>query len=180
MIHFKKMKTAIQKFATGKHIIISILFLVLFIFLIKDGKGHLDMRFGYSPDDAYKIMGGLGISGRHSYLSYLGLDFGIIVFLSITLLLVTAFLLKKLGMNEKWTLSYLLPLARGVFDILENIFIMMILLNYPKRLKGIAEVASIMTQLKWTSMIITMAFIIILAVRVLLKRIKRKNCIIKN
>lgn len=180
MIHFKKMKTAIQKYATGKHIIISILFLVLFIFLIKDGKGHLDMRFGYSPDDAYKIIGSLGSAGRYSYLRFLGLDFGIIIFLIITLLLVIAFLLKKLGMYEKWALSYLLPLARGVFDILENIFIMIILLNYPERLNGIAEVGSIMTQLKWTSMIITMVFVIILTVRVLLKSIKRKNCIIKN
>lgn len=180
MTDFKKVKTAIRKFATGKHIIISILFLLLFVLLIKDGKGYLDMRFGYSPDDTYKIIGGLDTSGRRSYLSFLGLDFGIIVFLSITLLLVIALLLKKLGMDEKWALSYLLPLARGVFDILENIFIMIILLNYPERLNGIAEVGSIMTQLKWISMIITMVFIIFLAVRVLLKPIKRKNCIIKN
>jgi len=174
----EKVKTTIEKFATGKYLASSIVLLSFFLIRMRSDDGnYLDMRFGYSSKDAYKVINDLGIMGRSSYLSFLGIDFGIIAFFSISMLLLIAILLKKLKMNDKWTFTYLLPLVRGVFDIFENIFIMLILLKYPKRLDTIAEIGGIMTRFKWIFMIITMALIIIFAAMLLIKSIRsKKNC----
>ncbi|WP_041710726.1 hypothetical protein [Clostridium pasteurianum] len=83
-------------------------------------------------------------------------------------------------MKSKCTFLYLSPLIRGIFDILENFSIIIILLNYPKRIFGIAMTASIMTKLKWISMIITMAVIIILTVMLIWKNVKIKEHIVKS
>lgn len=176
MIGFIKAKIIIEKHATCKHIIISIVALFLFLLLMKSKDGdYLDIRFSYSSNEAYKVISDLGVVGRSSYLSYLSLDFGIIVFLSIILLLFIAILLKKLKMNDKWTLIYLLPFTRGICDIVENILIMIILINYPKRLNAIADTGGIVTGLKWILMIITMVFIAILAFMILFKTIRIKK-----
>lgn len=172
MISLKKVKSTIERFATYKYIIISVTILFLFLLLMRSKDGdYLDGRFFYNSNDAYKIISDLGVTGRSSYLSFLGLDFGIIIFFSIIMLLVIAILLKKLKMNDKWTFVYLLPFARGICDTFENILIIPILLNYPERLNVIANIASIMTGLKWILMIIMMIHIITLAVMLLVKSI---------
>lgn len=175
MINFKKLKIRIQNLATIKYIIISTAILLFFVYLNSGRIGYLDMRFSYNPEKAYQIISDLGNLGRQSYISFLILDFGIIIFLAITQLLIIVCLLKKLAMKSKCTFLYLSPLIRGIFDILENFSIIIILLNYPKRIFGIAMTASMMTKLKWISMIITMAVIIILTVMLIWKNVKNQR-----
>ena len=169
MSYFNQVKITMVEFAKGKYIIISLVMLFIFVFLMRGRKGHLDERFGYSPNDAYSLMNHLGNKGRRSYFSFLWLDFGVIVFLGIILLIVIAILLNKLAVEDKWSLLFLLPIVRGIFDILENIFIMIILSNYPRRLNIVVNAASIMTQLKWVTMILSIVSIIALTVIVLIK-----------
>ena len=176
ILNLNKVKITIQKFATGKYLIISIVILFFLLFSMRSVDGnYLDMRFGYNADEAFNVISNLGVMGRKSYLSYLGLDFGVIIFLSMTLLLIIAILLKELKRNDKWAILYLFPLARGICDIFENILIMIIIFIYPKRLDGVANTSGMVTKFKWILMIITMIFIAIFIFIVLVKKIRFKK-----
>ncbi|MHB8063104.1 MAG: hypothetical protein ACYDG2_10805 [Ruminiclostridium sp.] len=93
----------------------------------------------------------------------------------ITQSLIIACLLKNLIWQSKWTLLYLLPIIRGLFDILENASIIILLLNYLRRFYGIATAAGVVTLFKWITMAITMAVIIILIVMLMCKNFKSKT-----
>ncbi len=175
MINLDKLQTRIRKFATIKYITISTVIMLFFAFLLRSDVSYLDGRFVYGSDVAYKIIDDLGFSGRWTYINVLSLDFGVIVFLAGTQVLIIDCLLNKLKCHSKWVVLYFLPIIRGIFDILENASIAILLLNYPKRFYGIATAAGVFTLFKWITMTITMAVIILLVVMLIWKTFRGKK-----
>ncbi len=172
------MKTTMEKHAKGKWIVVSLVLLLPFLFLMKRVEGdYLDGRFGYNSNDAYELIDHLGDVGQKSYLDFLGLDDGIILFFSIVLLLVMGVLSKKLKLGDKWAFIYALPLLRATCDLFENVLITILLYKYPSRLDAVADLSGLATGLKWIFMMTTIALIACLSCMVLWKAISRKKTI---
>ena len=104
----------------------------------------LDMRFWYSADQAYQLFDRLGPIGRSdNQLLYMTVD--IIIPLLAAMLLWSAM---SRGALRKFRGVALLG---GVFDYLENITILTLLVNYPIRLDHLVVAAASFTLLKFLS-----------------------------
>jgi hypothetical protein len=102
----------------------------------------LDMRFWYTPADAYQLFGALGPAGRSAnLLLYLTVD--ILIPLLITMLLWST--ISRGALRRFRGLS----LLGGVFDYLENIAITILLVRYPQHLDPLVTVAACFTVLKF-------------------------------
>jgi hypothetical protein len=131
---------------------------------ITGGHSILDMEFtGYSVEKAYNILEALGEEGRAFDMKYIvpldfpfPLSYGLFYFVSLT------FIAKKMFKNLKkpWLFGIIGGFAT-LFDWLENLMIINLLQNYPKRLNGAASIASVFTQLKGLFIASTMGLIVI-------------------
>lgn len=118
---------------------------------LTNGHSILDMEFGgYSVDRAYEILGALGAEGRNFAMKYIvpldfpfPLSYGLFYFVTLTLL--GKSILKNL--KNPWLFG-IVGAAAALFDWLENIMVIILLRNYPRRLAGVATTASVFTQLK--------------------------------
>jgi hypothetical protein len=116
----------------------------------------LDLRFGFSPEEAYKLLEGLGEKGRAQYrLIELSVDSvypwiyaGLFVFL-ISLLYRDTF---PPTASMRWI--NLLPFAILLFDYLENAGIVQLINRFPARADALAGWTSYMNQMKWILFVI--------------------------
>lgn len=182
-----KLSNIMQKLSTKKYILIFAGVLLFMGYLsinnvtgtarlkeISNGIGTLDMKFSYSPREAYDVIKNLGALGRQFYIKWLLMDF--LVSLSTMLLfsILITYFLKKLSIGEKIQKINLLPYIRGAFDYLENCFILIMLFNYPKEFMVAASIANLMTIIKWVLYIISLMVVIILMIMTGWKAIKAK------
>ena len=151
-------------FFTVRTLLILLAFQILMTFLINGspfgvaklkeitgGPSILDMEMGYTSERAYQVLDALGEQGRAFDLKYIvPLDFpfplayGLFFFVTITVMVQTLF--PKL--RRPW-LAGVTGLLAMLFDWLENIVIIILLLKFPARLEGIVGMGSAFTQLKW-------------------------------
>lgn len=127
--------------------------------------------FGYSFNYATELLDTLGVEGRNLYLStQLPLDFIYPGLFSITYSLLLVWLFGK-TFNENSKIYYLafVPFLAGVFDYVENVFIIKMINSFPDLQITTVKVASIFTLLKSS---FTMLFFVLLIVgfALLLKR----------
>ena len=105
---------------------------------------------GYSYDYAVKLLSALGNDGRKEYLSrQLPLDFIYPALFSISSFLMLAWLFLK--RNDKGSRIFYLcfvPIVAGIFDYLENIQIVLMILNYPDITKAQVILSSAFTMVK--------------------------------
>lgn len=119
--------------------------------------------FGYSFNYANELLDTLGAEGRNLYLStQIPLDFIYPGLFSITYSLLLVWLFGK-TFNEKSKIYNLalVPLLAGVFDYLENVFIIKMINSFPDLQVTTVKVASTFTLLKSS---FTMLFFILLIV----------------
>jgi len=145
---------------------------------ISGGTGMIDMQFYYSPDTAYGMLNSMGMYGRSFYSKLLGLDIIFsLAFMFAGSSLIT-FLLENLKINHLWFKLNTLPLFRSLFDVLENCFLWILILNYPQKNRVVATIAAVMTTTKWlvyTVLLMTLLMLVILSVyRKLKPRILRR------
>lgn len=182
-----KLSSNIQKLSTKKYILIfgGVLLFMGYLSInnvtgtarlkeISNGIGTLDMKFSYSPREAYGIIKNLGNLGRQFYIKWLLMDF--LVSLSTMLLfsILITYFLKKLSISEKIQKINLLPYIRGFFDYMENCLILIMLFNYPKEFMAAASIANLMTITKWVLYDISLAVVIIIMIMTGWKAIKAK------
>ena len=132
---------------------------------------------GYSFEYAIKLLDTLGSDGRELYLyRQLPLDFiypGLFA-ISCSLLLSWLFLTTQKTNSKLFYFCYI-PVAAGLFDYFENIFIVNILTSYPNVSEASVSFASVMTIVK---SVLTASFFVLLIIGVILnlnKKIRRKN-----
>ena len=105
---------------------------------------------GYSYDYAVGLLSALGNDGRNEYLSrQLPLDFIYPALFSISSFLMLAWLfLKRYDKGSRIFYLCLVPVIAGIFDYLENIQIVLMILNYPDVSKNQVVLSSASTIVK--------------------------------
>jgi len=105
------------------------------------GLPMLDLRFGYTPESAYRLFDVLGRHGRTAYLVF---------FWSVDLVLPAFFgtFLSVAIRRGAFRAGRLVPLAGAACDYVENILITVLLSAYPMRIPGLVWVAAAFTIVK--------------------------------
>jgi len=178
----------IQIFATGKTVLgffipaMTIYFIMLLHTIPQVMQYAPEMKLfdmsptGYSFLYAVELLNTLGVEGRGSYLyQQLPLDFIYPGLFAVSCcLLLTWLFSKSLNKNSKMFYLCFVPVAAGLFDYLENISIVNMLISYPNIAEFHVSIASNLTILK--SAFTTAFFVILmLAVVLLLKRKRTEN-----
>lgn len=154
------MNTFITRYATWRNVLFLVLGLVLInILLVLSMGGNpnlkpLDLQFTYSPEKAYELIGAYSEAERFNYIVVeLTLDviYPIVYALFFSFLL---FLLHKDLQIAKF------PFIIVILDFIENGGIVMLLLNYPKEMYGVARFTSVFTTMKWITLGLTLVLIL--------------------
>ncbi|NNJ72093.1 MAG: hypothetical protein HKP09_02815 [Enterobacterales bacterium] len=131
--------------------------------------------FGYSLSYANELLSILGTEGRHLYLStQIPIDFIYPGLFSITCSLILIWLFgKTFNANSKIYYLALIPFLAGIFDYVENIFIIKMLNSFPELQTTTVKIASTFTILK--SSFTVFFFILLIAGIVLLFKSKNSD-----
>ncbi len=121
----------------------------------------LDLNFGYSAKEAYYLLALMSGKERIVYLlSEIIIDWPYAVFYSFFYSIIIVAVFKKSNFNfVKYFLWF--PLLIGLFDILENFFIVLTILFFSSKLAIFANLAGLFTSLKWSFAGLTFLAVII-------------------
>lgn len=144
---FKKLSRGIENLYSARVMLFLLLSATVFVWLfnfshvpfsnpslkkISGGEGLLDVLPFYSAQEAFSILGRYGTVGQELYLKFLAADFIFIPVYSLGFaLLFTRAVRARFGENDTWLWLNLLPLGIGLFDCIENLCILGMLLMYP-------------------------------------------------
>ncbi len=142
---------------------------------ISGGPAVLDMRLSYTGNGVETLFHKLGQSGRSSYTEFLFFDYLFIILLACIQALLIGWFCLRLQFHRRWRKLKILAYARGVFDALENLFILILLFHYPGVTRSIAAVANLMTILKWIATVAVFAVLLGLAIILALKSFFHKE-----
>ena len=126
----------------------------------------LDMRMSYTPEEVYQLFSALGIAGRQAYRT-LHLVPDMLFPISYALLFAFTgawFLVRLLPLEHPLQWLILTPLISGLADILENLSLVVSGLAYPNRMDWMAQIASLLTKIKFGLMPVGAVFLIIIMV----------------
>ena len=123
----------------------------------------LDLMFFYTPAQAFEMMDKYGEAGRSIYLRIeLTADilYPIIYTLFYGLLLSWLFqhAFKRESKMQKWNV---VPVGAWLFDLLENVGIVSMLVMYPSKPEILAWITMIFGSLKWGFFVITLALVLV-------------------
>ena len=106
----------------------------------------LDMQFHYDAETVHNTFEKIGHSGREAYQNFLLLDFVFIFCFLITMLVITV---KVFSYPRARTFFVWICVLRALFDILENILLLVMLNSYPLFNNHLATMCSCITTLKF-------------------------------
>jgi hypothetical protein len=137
------------------------------------GAAILDMQIGYTPDDAYALLEGLGAEGRQAYAAMLlGGDMLFPISYSLLFAAIAAWLLARVAPPDHWAQKLsLIALIGGISDIAENLSILTMIFAFPQRLDGVAGFSSLIKISKFGSAAVGAPLIVIFAVILVWKRV---------
>ncbi|HSK87517.1 MAG TPA: hypothetical protein VK880_04130 [Anaerolineales bacterium] len=150
-----KLIKLLTKLATGKLVIVFILLVIAINAFVVPAVyprfETLDMKASYSAEEAYQLIASYGEEGRQYYaIIELTLDviyplLSALMFSSLTIY----FFRRVFPLNSFWQKLPLLGLIVMAVDYLENTAIVVMLLNYPRRLEVVAQAANMFTVAKF-------------------------------
>lgn len=119
---------------------------------ITGGVGILDMEILYTPDQAYTFLTAMGEAGRAFDLTHIiPIDLFVPFFYALFLSTFITWLLHRwLPAGSPWHRLNLVPVVGAVFDYLENLGIIGMLLAWPARMPEIAQFTMASTLLKFS------------------------------
>lgn len=183
------MKNLIQRNLSGKKILLlfiltSIVYAIMLTITIPKvmsyagGMKLLDMLpTGYTTDYVNSLLNALGPEGRNAYLfQQIPIDFIYPCLFGVTYCLIFAFIIKKLGKEDSFLFNLcFIPVFAAIFDYLENIGIVTMLINYPDNASVVSQLTNVFSISK--SALTTIYFIILLftLLALLTKYISTKN-----
>ncbi len=135
----------------------------------------LDVRFSYNIEQAKNLFNEMGPRGREVYYVVVSkVDMVYPIVYSLLLILLTALLLKHILINEsKIIYISLLPLLGMIFDYLENLNTLRLLRNFPQLYSSEVNFGSLMTQIKWTFIGLSILTILVLSLMVFINKLKK-------
>ena len=184
----KEKDKILKKYSTGKNVIIFFIItqifyaFMMFITIPKISEYSEGMKIfdliptGYSVGYAEKLLEALGETGRNIYLfQQIPLDMFYPLFFAITYSLLLYYLFKKIfKQNSRIFILSIVPVLAGLFDYLENIGIISMLLKYPEFSPNIAKITNIFSLFK--SFFTTMFFVLLIGsvIIILIKKVKKR------
>lgn len=133
----------------------------------------LDLFFGYSREEAFLFLDGIGEDGRSVHLiATFAADMIYPVVYTIFLSFLLSFLLKKLSITEGF-FSYLifLPFVIMAFDFIENSAIIAMLVSFPEITEAMVKAGSFAGIAKWCSTGFVLIVVLMLCLTLLTKKI---------
>lgn len=177
----KKILTFIQHKTSGLTILFLLAITLLMMFLMNGtqlpfsnlvimehsgGLTILDLRWSFSPDDAYELFNALGSKGRRAYFFlHLVPDMLFPMGYALTFAFMSAWFLVRLNPLEhplQW-LS-LIPLISGLSDVLENISLVICNRAFPGRIDWLVQLAHMLTRVKFGLLPLGLVFLSIIVV----------------
>ena len=143
-----------------------------------NGMKILDMMpTGYDAAYVNTLLNTLGEKGRNAYLyNQIPFDMVFPLFFGISLCLIFAYILKRLGKLEG-SLFYIcyLPLISALFDYGENIGIITLLNSYPNQINLMAQITNVFSVLKSSTTTLDFIIVITLLIALWLRKPAVKN-----
>lgn len=139
------------------------------------GAGSPDTDMMYSGQDLYDIAESYGQEGRETYV-LLRWTFDLVWPLVYTFFILSMIIWIAKPVSYKWVHKvYWLPILAMLLDYLENTLVTIVMVNFPKKLIALGQVASFASMLKWG--VLSLAFIGILVVLFarIVNRLSRKK-----
>ncbi|MCL6260217.1 hypothetical protein M3O96_14040 [Aquiflexum sp. TKW24L] len=163
------MNRFLTKFSTNRNIaILFVLFLGFNLWILPSmmpGEKPLDLEIFYTAEEAYVKVEGFSSEVRESYR--MGLMVSDMLYPMVYGALFS-FVIFRLWQNEKLVA---LPLFIMIFDIIENIGIINVLILYPEKSHFWGSLAGISTAIKWSFTAITILIVLVgVGKKVLLKK----------
>lgn len=126
----------------------------------------MDMRMSYTPDEVYELYTALGTEGRQAYRTlHLVPDVLFPIAYSLAFSFTAAwFMVRLLPLDHRLQWLSLTPLISGLADILENLSLVICGLVYPSRIDWLAQVASLLTKIKFGLMPVGVVLLSIIVV----------------
>ncbi|MEE9348035.1 MAG: hypothetical protein V3U82_07560 [Robiginitomaculum sp.] len=172
----------LRKISTWKTYFVLLALYVFFVVFIMKGMsaigpenlGPLDLLFSYSPEQVYSHFDSYGEAGRASYQRAAIFSDGpyMLVYTAGFMVLIMILAKKLWPARGKMHRLALVPVFPLLFDIGENSAIVAMLRAYPERMDGAAQIASLFSSLKWSSVGLTSALIAGLAITLLIRKFK--------
>lgn len=144
-----------------------------------DGTGLIDKEIGYTPQRVYEMVAAYGERGRAVYRdNILTVDI-ILPFLLTSFFSLAISYLFRLGFNlsSSYQLLNVIPLGAGLFDLLENVGIYLMLFIYPSTPQLLAWITTSFTMIKFILYISSLALLCVgvVAVSITVFRAKFKT-----
>jgi hypothetical protein len=110
----------------------------------------LDGKFAYTPDQAFSAVASYGDAGRVQMIwIHLG-DFILITFYTLLFCLSISWLFQRgFKRDSKMQRLNLVPIIGGLFDVMENIWILILILAYPAQPEAVAWLSTVFTTGKY-------------------------------
>lgn len=153
--------------STGMRVLLSFLLMMLFnvlVFPAMQGRmgtfvNPLDMRFGFSAEEALAFLNLLGAEGRSVYLfveSVVDIIYPF-VYTLFSVLALSFFFGHRIAENSRWrTMNILLPLFTMLADFVENSGIIVMLVGFPDAVATHSGWTAIGNELKWVGAVLSL------------------------
>ncbi len=134
----------------------------------------IDTSFYYTSQDLYRIAQSYGEEGRAFYIRQ-RFTFDLVWPIAYTqfILIASAYFYKKTKLLKASNLLYVSLVAAG-FDYLENIMTSTVLYRFPQTTPIIADMAGIMTLLKWSTLSLSFLILILLMITATFTQLKQR------
>ena len=145
---------------------------------ITGGVGILDMEVLYTPDQAYAFLAAMGDAGRAFELTHIiPIDLFVPFFYALFLSTFITWLLHTwLPVESGWHRLNVIPVAGAVFDYLENLGIIAMLLAWPARLTEIAQFTMGSTLLKFSFSVVAFLIVVVAIAGWIVCSVRRRLC----
>jgi len=132
------------------------------------GLGSADTSLFYDGHDLYEFAESYGSEGRSNYI-FIRWTFDVLwplVYMSFLMSLIVQ--LSK-PLTKKWfNRLYVLPLLAVGFDLSENLLTTIVMINFPNKLYWIGNLASLTSLMKWISLSLSFAALLVVLVAYLI------------
>jgi hypothetical protein len=137
----------------------------------------LDLMFFYTPQQAFEMMDRYGEAGRSVYWK---IELSADIIYPIIYTLFYGFLLSWLFQrafkaDSKMQTWNVMPVGAWLFDMLENVGIVSMLMMYPSQSEVMAWITMIFGSLKWVGFLITIGLVLVGLVRAAMNRFRKQS-----
>jgi hypothetical protein len=182
------LSNALKKYANGWLVLLFLAGEILFNAVIlpaqqariKAGSGEvgpIDLQFFYTPEKAYSMIESYGDAGRASYRAF-ELTGDIIYPIVYTLffsLAITWLFQRGFAGDSQMHKYNAVPFGAWLFDLLENLSIVIMLSIYPSTPALLAWIATIFTMLKWLFALVTILLLLAGLVKAVMNGFKKQD-----